>query len=208
MFLSKLTLNRTRQAMGWLARPYRVHQRLCMAAGGDPRLLYRIEAGGEGEHGPTAILAQTHQEPAWQTAFGDFLVLAEMVQCKEVQLSLSQGQMLAFRLRANPTARRRLKNGGKKRVGLTQEEEQRDWLRRKAEAGGFGVLHVWLRQEPSVLARVEDEQTVHRAKLVAVQFEGILQVTDPERLETTVAQGIGSGKGLGFGLLSLAPMRG
>jgi len=29
-------------------------------------------------------------------------------------------------------------------------------------------------------------------------------VTDPDRLRETVRQGVGSGKGLGFGLLSLA----
>jgi CRISPR system Cascade subunit CasE len=40
--------------------------------------------------------------------------------------------------------------------------------------------------------------------LLAIQFEGLLQVTDPDRLQHTVQQGIGSGKGLGFGLLSLA----
>jgi len=35
----------------------------------------------------------------------------------------------------------------------------------------------------------------------------VLQVTDPAKLWETVQQGIGPGKGLGFGLLSLAPPR-
>ena len=39
---------------------------------------------------------------------------------------------------------------------------------------------------------------------LAVRYEGLLQVGDPERLLQAVRGGIGSAKGLGFGLLSLA----
>jgi len=39
-----------------------------------------------------------------------------------------------------------------------------------------------------------------------VRFDGTLEVTEPEIFLETVRQGIGSGKGLGFGLLSLAPL--
>lgn len=44
--------------------------------------------------------------------------------------------------------------------------------------------------------------------LFAVLFEGVLQVTDPDKLRIAVGAGIGSAKGFGFGLLSLAPVRG
>jgi CRISPR system Cascade subunit CasE len=39
-----------------------------------------------------------------------------------------------------------------------------------------------------------------------VQFRGILEVTDRERLIQTYESGIGSAKGFGFGLLLLAPI--
>jgi CRISPR system Cascade subunit CasE len=39
---------------------------------------------------------------------------------------------------------------------------------------------------------------------LAVQFDGVLEVTDPAKFLETVRQGIGSAKGFGFGLLSLA----
>jgi len=42
---------------------------------------------------------------------------------------------------------------------------------------------------------------------LAVTFDGILRVTDPELFTQTLAQGVGTAKGLGFGLLSLAPPR-
>jgi CRISPR system Cascade subunit CasE len=40
---------------------------------------------------------------------------------------------------------------------------------------------------------------------MSVQFDGILRVSDPDKLHAAIENGIGSGKGFGFGLLSLAP---
>ena len=40
----------------------------------------------------------------------------------------------------------------------------------------------------------------------AVRFDGVLVVTDRAAFKTTVANGIGSGKAFGLGLLSLAPV--
>jgi CRISPR system Cascade subunit CasE len=37
-----------------------------------------------------------------------------------------------------------------------------------------------------------------------VRFDGLLRVEDPERLKIGLSSGIGSAKGFGFGLLSLA----
>jgi CRISPR system Cascade subunit CasE len=44
----------------------------------------------------------------------------------------------------------------------------------------------------------------HRLKLWCIQFDGLLKVDDPVLLAKAVQAGIGSGKGFGFGLLSLA----
>jgi CRISPR system Cascade subunit CasE len=41
----------------------------------------------------------------------------------------------------------------------------------------------------------------------AVQFEGLLEITDIEKFKQTLANGVGSGKAYGFGLLSIAPTR-
>jgi len=43
-------------------------------------------------------------------------------------------------------------------------------------------------------------------RFLSVQFDGVMKVNDPNRLLETVQTGIGSGKGLGCGLLSLAPI--
>jgi len=56
-----------------------------------------------------------------------------------------------------------------------------------------------------LFAEKDDER---RMRFVSAQFDGILQVREPELLLKALRNGIGSGKGLGFGLLSLAPAPG
>jgi len=210
MYLSKLTLNRSRRAMLWSARPYRVHQRLCMACGDDPRLLFRIEA----TPGGTVILAQTHHMPRWDAAFAEFPVLSGEPLVKEVDWPLREGQVLSFRLRANPTKRLCHGHDGEGRprnnvrVPLYAEEEQRAWLERKEDAAGFRSLRVDVRREPPPVEAVSGKGGAsHQVKLASAQFDGLLVVTDPVRLRAALAAGIGSAKGFGFGLLSLGPPR-
>ncbi len=40
----------------------------------------------------------------------------------------------------------------------------------------------------------------------AVEFEGVLTVTDPAKFHETFTRGIGSAKAFGFGLLVIAPV--
>jgi CRISPR-associated protein Cas6/Cse3/CasE subtype I-E len=48
------------------------------------------------------------------------------------------------------------------------------------------------------------DQLRRELAFIAVQFDGLLEVEDPERFMAAIHQGIGPGKGFGFGLLSLA----
>jgi CRISPR-associated protein Cas6/Cse3/CasE subtype I-E len=59
-----------------------------------------------------------------------------------------------------------------------------------------------------VSGKLYRENKKHDLRFASVQFEGALQVKDPARLLEVLQVGIGSGKGLGFGLLSLALYRG
>lgn len=210
MYLSKLTLNRSRQAVMWVARPYRVHQRLSMACGdvsAGERLLFRIDEDRDG----TTILVQTRNLPDWAAAFAEFPVLEGPPRCKAVEPRLSAGQILAFRLRANPTRRKSYVapegDGKKRRIGITDELEQLAWLARKGEGAGFRVLRTLVRQDGLVKDTRTSEPQRQSLSLLSVQFDGILQVVDADRLGAALEAGIGSGKALGFGLLSLAPAR-
>jgi CRISPR system Cascade subunit CasE len=217
MYLSKLTLNpRNRQVMNELARPYEMHRTLLslLPHGGihQPRtddnahgLLFRVEQ--QAQTGTPTVLVQSNRLPNWSLLQAKHdarreSYVVDQVEDKEIELQFSLGQHLRFRLRANPTKRLSAGKGNKgKRIGLYKLEEQIDWLHRKAQQHGFGI-HSAL---PSRQDRSEDH--VNRLELFSVQFDGILQVTDPERFLAAVQAGIGSGKAFGFGLLSLAPVR-
>jgi CRISPR system Cascade subunit CasE len=214
MYLSRLTLNpRTRRVQREIAAPYQMHRSLMNGfpddlAEGDERVLFRLES--HPRTGDLTLLVQSLTLPDWswlaEPGARGYLLPADVPNpaVKSFDLDLSSGQVLAFRLRANPTARRRLPDGTRKRVGLYREEEQIAWLERKAELGGFRVRSVRTSNQHIVDGRLKRDKEAHKLRLLSVQFDGLLQVTDPDRLRETVQRGVGSGKGMGFGLLSLA----
>lgn len=209
MYLSRLCLNpRSRAARRDAAQPYELHRTILhafptAAEGGPGRVLYRLDVDERG--GDLTVLIQSETAPDWSwlvTEGGDYL--RQDVQpnpaSKPWAPVFAAGQALVFRLRANPSIRR-----NDKRVGLYREEEQLAWLARKAETGGFRPVSVRLAPEGMTKSwrRTESEEA-RLLQLFAVRFDGVLQILDPVRFAATVAAGIGSGKGLGFGLLSLA----
>jgi CRISPR system Cascade subunit CasE len=128
---------------------------------------------------------------------------------KEMNLQLRDGQILAFRLRANPTFKKTtIKENGEKhkaRLGIFKEEDQRKWLARKFELAGAALISVNVANDQFVRAKlfIEKEKT-NRMNFLSVQFDGVLQVRDSNSLVNSIYSGFGSAKGLGFGLLSLA----
>ncbi|MFV0429610.1 MAG: type I-E CRISPR-associated protein Cas6/Cse3/CasE [Arachnia sp.] len=124
---------------------------------------------------------------------------------------LDVGQRWRFRLTANPTSSVRPKDGGRgRRTAHVTAEQQLHWL--VARAAQMGVAF----PEDSVgapAATVTGRDISRFAKasggkpitLSVVQFDGLLEVTDPEALRRTLTQGVGAAKGYGCGLLTLAP---
>ena len=214
MYLSRLILNpRTRRVQKEVAAPYQMHRSLMKAfpdnlKPGDERVLFRLKT--HPRTGALTLLVQSLTLPDWSwlaepNARGYLLPVDEPNPAvKSFDLNLVSGQVLAFRLRANPTVKRRFNEKDHKRVGIYSEEKQIEWLKRKGEQGGFRVLSVRTSNQGTVNGYIRRDEERHKLKLLAVQFDGLLQVTDPNRLRETVRQGIGSGKSLGFGLLSLA----
>jgi CRISPR system Cascade subunit CasE len=212
MYLSRLILNpRSRRVQREVANPYELHRSLMRAfvddlKEGDERVLFRLEPG---RNGRLTLLVQSWTLPDWSylaaAEFREYLrpVGEPNPAVKSFDVDLAPGQVLAFRLRANPTARRTFEDK-KRRVGIYDEQEQLAWLKRKGELGGFGVVSVRTRGQEDVERTIQQKGKKRKLKLAAVQFDGLLQVTDPDRMRRTVRRGIGSAKGFGFGLLSLA----
>ena len=137
--------------------------------------------------------------------------------------TIRNGTEFVFRLHANPTKR----VGGHnpdvdtkwrgKRVELRRDADLIAWLERKGEDGGFRLLDVATQHAPTS-SEVVDVQTTRAGNLVgyragrhltfgSVIFQGRLVVTDAQGFHQTLAQGVGSGKAYGFGLLSIGPIQ-
>jgi CRISPR system Cascade subunit CasE len=212
MYLTLLRLNlRARRVQRELANRYELHRSLMQALGAEKppgeRLLYRLEEGQVGMQ----VLVQTQTNPDWSflqsSEFEGYLLSGmENPQVKTFDPVFVTGQRLIFRLQANPTRRepaRKEKVDGKRR-GLYDEAEQLAWLGRRAEMGGFGLCDVRMTNLGMITGLKKGKDQVHHLKLVGVQFDGVLEVADPEAFGERVKAGIGSGKGFGFGLLSVA----
>jgi CRISPR system Cascade subunit CasE len=142
------------------------------------------------------ILVQSRTMPQWNHLSVGSGYLRWAPETRSFSPAFTRGQRLAFRLRANPTVKR---HG--KRCGLYREEEQVTWLQRKAEQGGFAIeIGVPIMEQRMLRTPRRGSQM----EFLAVRFDGILRVADPSRFMETMAQGVGSAKAFGFGLLSVA----
>lgn len=212
MYLSRLYLNdRNKQAAGDLRSAYSFHQSIRWAfegAGETPgplpdgeRLLWR----NDGDQG---LLVQSQTFPHWEVLGDRYPGYLQDAQVKEFDLSgIESGQQFLFRLRANVTVNRwrdgqdRDTDPRTKREALRGAREQLEWLDRHGERGGFSVICADIVQSGNV--RLYKKYGSPPMTLFAVTFEGLLVAEDPAKLAQTVSDGIGKGKALGFGLLSL-----
>lgn len=113
-------------------------------------------------------------------------------------LCFKSGQVLRFKLIANPTKVLTEQNAEKRkiRVPLIKEEQQVLWLKRKLD--GIAVLE-------SIVTQNETPLYFNRkgkgGKIVPVNFEGILKVIDSEKFKEIYLSGIGPAKAFGCGLM-------
>lgn len=231
MYLSRLVLNpRSWAVRRDLADCYEQHRTVMSAFGdlptadGDARtqlgVLYRVDADRRTER--MTLLVQSRAAPRWSALPGDYVLApAASKPVDGAFAAIGTGDRLTFRLRANPTKRISKANPEEKdpywhgrRVNLRDEEAWLKWLARKGEQGGFRLVAVAARDDVAAV-RAADQGKVRsgtpRAKkaltFASVLFDGHLEVADPDRFRESLAQGIGSGKAFGFGLLSVAPAR-
>ena len=216
MFLSKLVPEvRSQLVRKDLGSVYELHRTIWRAfPDGDPgRILFRVDIPRLGS--TPVVLVQSNHEPDWSKLPLGYLKTSP--EWKPFQPCFSIGQVLGFRLRANPTLRVHANNQALgtqwagKRVALFQENDLLDWLERKAKVGGFalgetpGAPANWgIRVTPE--PRVFTGKPGHGGWFQSVLFEGRIRVWEPDKFLETLALGLGSAKGFGFGLLSVVPV--
>lgn len=223
MFLHKIYLDpHCREARRDLADPYELHSTLCRAfctpdqKCPEGEILWRLEP----EANPTGwphILVQSRSIPDWAgIGVKRWLAKADPPIDLKSRLrldSLQVGQRFRFRLRANPCVTR---NG--KRLGLLRLEEQEQWIQRKGKRHGFllpklGNYDLSENSQERIDVRISQEQMLrgnkrsgHVLKIFSVLYDGYLTVAESDKFEEVLHAGIGHGKVMGLGLLSVAPI--
>ncbi|MDA1129536.1 MAG: type I-E CRISPR-associated protein Cas6/Cse3/CasE [Chloroflexi bacterium] len=184
------------------------HKQVRVPRGKENGFLFRIDPS---ERGEVAILVQSSVEPDWDYAFhnaGHFL--ASPTEVKQVDASFQNRQSFRFRLMANPTRKIDTKSSpdGSRRNGRripVHADQLFSWLSRKSEASGFVVSEGTTAIEPGYIyfrkSRTEDNE---KALLRSVRYDGLLEVSDRDKFHVTLCTGLGPGKSMGFGLLSIA----
>jgi len=205
MHLSRLVLNSyNRQARLDLGDPYQMHRSLVRAFVSDPtqvppRFLWRLEQSHPQKE--PAVLLQSAQAPDFSELRARPGYLSENLECalssKAVDLArlVAPGAHYRFRLVANPNVSRE-----GKRFGLVGEADQVAWLTRQGERHGFALESALIVNHHYIKTR----KAGALLSLLRVHYEGVLCVRDAQRLCSTLLAGIGPGKALGCGLLSVA----
>lgn len=195
--------------------PYRLHQSIWELFGdhADRRrdFLYRVHQDGK----RPLIYAISAREPnrdaqIWQ------------IDTKPYKPKISPGMRLAFLLRANAIrtrngkrhdvvmeAKHRLSQNGQARhdwpaqAELAQQEGEK-WLMARCERCGFKMSSV--RIDGHQQYRFFKKQGGAPVQFSALDFTGLLTVTDPECFLATLYRGIGAAKGFGCGMLMVRPV--
>lgn len=205
MYLSRAELDPTRRStMTALVSPQKFHGAVESAFPGERcRRLWRLDTLG----GKLYLLLLSEDMPDLTGLCEQFGTGAppETRPYDPLLERVTQGSRWQFRLTANPTHTQKDPADLQKRgtpKPYYQEEKQEQWLLKQAEKHGFAI--------PEGMFQVTRKQTYHFLKngrhpvtLLAVTYEGILQVTDPEKFRELLCGGIGRGKAYGLGLMTI-----
>ncbi len=139
------------------------------------------------------------------------------IRSKPYAPQLEQGAWLRFDLRANPTVSLRQEDGRSRRHDVLMHAKHeasveqrgqlrqvldaagRDWLLARAERWGLSI------RAESVLQNGYQQQRLRRKgrtiEYSSLDYQGLAEVTDPQRLRQALLEGVGHSKGFGCGLL-------
>ena len=195
MYLIKIEMNR-RDARGLLADCQQMHRFITGFFGTDRQsgqILYRtnliqnrlciyLYAQSPAEHIPDNCEVRQRDITAWLD-------------------SMEEGQIWSFDLIAAPT--KKVSCEGKKnsqRRILRQPCERQEWLERKAQQNGFGIIQVQEQEQLHISGKHKSDKggmMYHDA----YHYQGVLQIIDADAFRQALKKGIGSGKSYGFGMM-------
>lgn len=224
-YLSRVRLNPARRSgRGVLGSPQSMHAAVMAAFPGRladrtaERVLWRLDPGD----GEVVLYVVSPEQPDFthliEQAGWPTLPTWESRDYAPLLDRLAVGQRWTFRLTANPTRSRPLKEGApSQRFGHVTVSQQQAWLVGRSERAGFELPPVpgpdgEERAENGVVVQNRSVDRFRRGDatvtLSRAMFEGQLVIADSAALRATLVGGLGSAKAYGCGLLTLAPVPG
>lgn len=210
MYLTRMKLDISkRKTMLALSTPSVFHGAVESSFTGERgRNLWRIDQLG----GNYYLLILSENEPDLteaQNQFGSDEVKWESKDYTALTDRVKEGTVWQFRLVANPTYS--VTREGQKRGSVrahTTPEHQMEWLIKESQKHGFQLLENSYSVASSQWYHFSKGLKGKRISMLAVSYEGILEVKDAAEFRETLLSGIGREKAYGMGLMTLVQYRG
>ena len=158
-------------------------------------------------------------------------MLLEVMQCKVFEPQIKQGDRLSFELRANAVTRahaytrpdgrtvnkkhdvvthyyHNAQHARDARPGSLREAADRQgliWLKRQGARAGFGVYPGLVRTSRLTKYQVPHPKSGEPMRFSALDFQGVIEVKDPETYLEALPVGFGAMKAFGCGLMLIRP---
>ncbi len=217
MYLSRMHLNtRRRGTAKLLSSPQAMHAATMSAfppgAIGDGRVLWRVDRTPEATSlyllSPTVPSFEHLQEQAgW--ANRESWIIRDYA---PVLGAVAIGRRFSFRLAANPVRVVTGEDGIKRRAAHVTAAQQLGWLLERADRLGVRFPDDPEGGSPSVAVTRREtlrfKRGTRRVTVARSQYDGLLEVVDPDALRAALTDGVGKAKAYGCGLLTLAPVSG
>lgn len=205
MYLTQLHLDeRNRRTLAALNAPCKFHGAIEAAFPGPrQRNLWRIDQRG----GTRYLLILSKEKPELTQAALQFGVPGEPWQVRDYSGLLNRiqkGSRWRFRLCANPTYSVPAEHGRRGRVcAHSTPNNQLQWLIKQGARHGFSLRQDEFSVTKEEWYRFKKGAASGSVTFLAVTYDGILTVEEPERFKEALCGGIGPGKAYGAGLMTL-----
>ena len=203
MYLSRILLDTAnRNTLRALTAPQKLHGALESAFSGPrKRNLWRLDS----LNGDLYILLLSEEKPELSAFCRQYCRTADDAQTKQYDGLLARitaGSVWHFRLTANPVKSQKKEDSrGKVQAHITTAY-QKEWLLSHCEKHGFRLSEDSFDVTQSKWYQFYKSDR-NRVSMLAVTFEGTLEVTDAELFRQALCAGIGRGKAYGLGMLTV-----